>query len=313
MEATQLDSSPRVRKLYLKALAALSDELNSTWKRVLPADERWPRGIGDEFFEPFVRFGVALYNAYAQECLQSFPMPTLDSYLHSLNIDLKTRVCNRIAPYRSEQIRTLQDAIEADKRGEVPDEWTLRMGESWRQFHHPRHGEAQATVRRVFFDPFDDELSGARSRLVERIHKAVSLRVPHWLAAHGEIAEEAQPQPESAAALMQPEPAPTQREPAPKPSRRRGPKRDYETAARVAEIVARVSPEEGWRSNIDDILMALDEAAIPTPKGWGPKHGYRDWYAAVAADNAGRGRHMAIEAIKHRLKRAKELLTKTIP
>jgi hypothetical protein len=95
--------------------------------------------------------------------------------------------------------------------------------------------------------------------------------------------------------------------------RNRGPKRDYVTAVRVAKVVAHIAPGGDWRASLDDILMALDDAKIPTPKTWGPKQGYRDWYAAVAADQAGRGRHLAIEAIKHHLKLAKEKPTETIP
>lgn len=313
METAQLDSSPRISALYLKALAALSDELNKTWKRVLPGDERWPRGTCEEFFEPFVRFSVALYDAYAEQRLGSTPFPSLEQYLHALNTDLKTQVCNQIARYEAQPVRTFQDALEADQRGEPPDEWTLRMGESWRHFDHPRHGEVQAMVRRAFLDALSDELNGMRSRLIERIYKAISLRAPHWLAEYGGIAEKNQAQPERADAMAKPEPAPfTQPTPEAKASRRRGPKRDYETASRVAEIVARVAPDEPWCSKLDEILMALDDEEIPRPKTWEPKHGYRNWYAAVA-DNTTRGRHRAIEAIKHHLKRAKEKPTKTIP
>jgi hypothetical protein len=98
------------------------------------------------------------------------------------------------------------------------------------------------------------------------------------------------------------------------PSRpKRGPKTDYATASRVAEIVESVAPGGDWRSNLDDILGALDDAKIPTPKTWRLRYGYRNWYAAVSADSAARGRHLAIEAIKHHLKLAKERPTETIP
>jgi hypothetical protein len=295
MESTQLHSSPHVRTQYLIALAALSDELNATWKRIWPADERWPRGTCEEFFEPFVKFGVALYNAYAQECLQSSPMPSLENYLHSLNFDLKTRVCTEIAPYRANRVRTLQDAIEADKRGEMPDEWTLRMGESWRMFDHPRHREVQvqAAVRREFLDPYDDELSGTRSRLVDRIHKAISLRVLHWLAAHAKIAEQAAAQPDGADVAPKTEPSPLgQTEPAAKARRGRGPKPDFETALRVAEVVTAVAGNGPWRSKLEEIRDELDRRGVPHPKKWRAEdHG--DWLT--------REREYVVKAIEHHL------------
>jgi hypothetical protein len=96
--------------------------------------------------------------------------------------------------------------------------------------------------------------------------------------------------------------------------RKRGPKPDYKTAARVAEIVVRLAPDGGWRLKLDDILIALDDEKIPRPKTWKRNHGYESWYASVSADDdVGRGRHLAIEAIKHHLKLAKEKPTETIP
>ena len=65
--------------------------------------------------------------------------------------------------------------------------------------------------------------------------------------------------------------------------RRRGPKPDYDTPARVAEIVRRVAPDGDWRSKIDDVVLALDHGVchasdpetcdedhekIPLPRGW---------------------------------------------
>lgn len=183
MELQQLHSSPRVHAQYLKALAKLSEQLNETWKQVFPPDARWPRETCEAFFAPFDQFAVALYDAYAQELLNS--TPSREHYLQALNFDLKTLVCNQIYPYREKPIGTLQDALDADARGELADEWTVRMGEAWRQFEHPRHSAAHDRVCREFIDVYGHR-PDLWSRLIDRIHTAISRRVVHWLAVHAE-------------------------------------------------------------------------------------------------------------------------------
>jgi hypothetical protein len=96
------------------------------------------------------------------------------------------------------------------------------------------------------------------------------------------------------------------------PRKKRGPERDHKTALRVAGIVKGIAPDGKWRSKLDEICDALVEQEIPMPKPWKPKHGFRNWCEAGLDTNA-RGRHMAIEAIKHHLKLAKEAPTETIP
>ena len=143
----------------------------------------------EAFFEPFVQFGVTVYDACAQMLLSS--IQSEDSYLHVLNNDLKTLIYERICPYREKPVRTLQDAIKADERGEWPGEWPLRMTHSWRLFEHPRRDANHDRVRREFIDIYFrpglwEELNGS-------IHKAVSARTIHWMAAHAEfLADEAE-------------------------------------------------------------------------------------------------------------------------
>lgn len=185
-EVARLLSSASIRTEGRKALAALLDEIHKTWKRVLPEDARLPCGSCEEFFEPFVQFGVALYDAYARESLQT--SPSGNDYLHSLNFDLKTLVCDQIVRYRARPIRTLQDALEAAERGDLTDQWTVRMGESWRQFDHPRHGELNARVTRDLIEALYEE-PGRFDKLFDRVHKAISRRTPHWWAAHAEHEE----------------------------------------------------------------------------------------------------------------------------
>jgi hypothetical protein len=149
---------------------------------VLPADQPRPRGTCEEFFEPFVHFGFSLYDVYAEELIGS--TPSSERYLEVLNFNLKTMVCDRIAPWREKPIRTLRDRLEAAQRGDPQDEWSVRMGESWQQFEHPRHLELDQRVLREFVD-----LSNVWSPLVDRLHVAISKRVLPWLAEHAEFAE----------------------------------------------------------------------------------------------------------------------------
>ena len=184
MEFSRFYASPRFRAKYLRALESLSVELNETWKRVFPADARWPRDTGQAFFEPFAKFGVALYDACAEEMLTS--TPSHNHFLHILDFDLKTFVCDRIHPYREKPIRSLQDALDTGARGEFPGEWMLRMGEAWREFEHPRHNANHERVYREFIDlyTFQPVWWG---QLIEGIHKAISKRAIHWLVEHAEI------------------------------------------------------------------------------------------------------------------------------
>jgi hypothetical protein len=76
---------------------------------------------------------------------------------------------------------------------------------------------------------------------------------------------------------------------------RRGPRPDYETAKRVAEIVARVAGEGKWRHKLDDICLELDEDDVPHPKTWKARS-FRGWLDSLSE------RHLAEMAITHHLK-----------
>jgi hypothetical protein len=60
---------------------------------------------------------------------------------------------------------------------------------------------------------------------------------------------------------------------------KRGPKLDDERASRVAKIVKSVAPDGDWRSKLDAICEALDEAKIPSPTTWrrNPDRKYHCW------------------------------------
>ena len=81
--------------------------------------------------------------------------------------------------------------------------------------------------------------------------------------------------------------------------RKRGPRPDQETAARVAEVVSRVVPNGDWRPKVDDICEALDEKQVPFPRPWRRNRQCRSWSDCLERD-------IVIKAIEYRLKIAKK-------
>jgi hypothetical protein len=50
--------------------------------------------------------------------------------------------------------------------------------------------------------------------------------------------------------------------------RKRGPTPAYETATRMAEVVARIAPDGDWKKRLDEVCTALDTEEMPYPKTW---------------------------------------------
>ncbi len=96
-------------------------------------------------------------------------------------------------------------------------------------------------------------------------------------------------------------------------SKKRGPKPDYESASRVAEIVDRMAPDGDWRSKLDVVGDALDHGVcnasdptvcaasdhekIPLPRGWRQKK--TDWVNPP-------DRATMVKAIEYRLESARK-------
>ncbi len=81
--------------------------------------------------------------------------------------------------------------------------------------------------------------------------------------------------------------------------RKRGPKPDYESAARVAEIVTRVAPDGVLRSRLDEVCEALDQAEIPCPPIWRSRYKAKCWSDYPEKSTA-------VKAIEGRLELAKQ-------
>ena len=86
--------------------------------------------------------------------------------------------------------------------------------------------------------------------------------------------------------------------------RKRGPKTQYDIAARVAEVVKRLAPDGDWRPKLDQICEALDVAKVPSPKVWHPRYAAKTW-----ADYPEKS--TAVKVIEDRLTLAKQKLKRT--
>jgi hypothetical protein len=82
--------------------------------------------------------------------------------------------------------------------------------------------------------------------------------------------------------------------------RKPGPQRDYETALKVAAVIASLAADGNWRAQLENLCEALDEAGIRRPQPWKAK-GYMTWYDCLVAE-----RSLVIKAIEHHQERAKE-------
>lgn len=84
-------------------------------------------------------------------------------------------------------------------------------------------------------------------------------------------------------------------------NRRPGPKRDVETAQRVAAVVAGVAQGLRWTDKLDEVCERLDDEKVPCPKTWKNRDPQvRNWTVAAATE-----RQLAIKAIAHHLKNAR--------
>jgi hypothetical protein len=89
-------------------------------------------------------------------------------------------------------------------------------------------------------------------------------------------------------------------EPEAKPRAKPGPKRDRNVARNVLAIIERLAAKNKWKSKLEEICEALDEADIPRPTTW-PKRNppIRTWIDAFSTEP-----DLAKKAISHRLKNA---------
>jgi len=144
----------------------------------------------------------------------------------------------------------------------------------------------ELTGRSIQKQPDGSMLESRTGRLDDVVKQSITLC--HRLEAAG--VSEAEPVPQAVEAAVSPALGDL-----PKPQRKRGPSPDYETATRVAALVAKVAPEAPWGSKLDEICAELDDEAVPRPKTWNRK-GYKDWCDCLVGE-----RQLVVKAISHHL------------
>jgi hypothetical protein len=290
-----------------EALVKLHDELNAIWTACFRVqdEQRFRTPAPDQFFPPFVSYGVAMYVARAEALLKLHPEPLL--YQDWLNFGLKTLICDELAPCRSVE----NSGIPAY---EVPlSAWQVHMGITWRHFDHPQHSAFFSKARRLI-DALEDPIDGHWGRFISFLHNGMSrktlsllTKALKLLGGPNDSEPEAVVKPEAGtsgapSASPPPEAHPEgQREASQSviiKGRKRGPTADYDTAIRVAGIVALLAGDSPWRSKLDDICFEFDEKHIPPPKTW-KKRGHGDWCDCLAAE-----RELVVKAIEHHLELA---------
>jgi hypothetical protein len=144
------------------ALVILHEELLLCWSNCSLEKPRW-RVDPSNFFPPFVKYGVAQYEARAAVFLELHP--TLWVYQAWLNFALKTSIVDELAPYRSAEDR----ATPAIAR--QLSEWQVHMGQTWRLSGCSSSPDPASEARRLIDAMEDDHWSSFVDALLTAISR----------------------------------------------------------------------------------------------------------------------------------------------
>ena len=149
-----------------EAQVVLYEELQTCWSNC-PLDKP-RRGVDPkDFFPPFVKYGVALYEARSAALLEL--RPPLWKYQAWLNFALKTLICDELAPYRS------TEDLAAPLHSRRLSAWQAHMGQTWRLSEHGDSPELFSEAKRLM-DLLENPIEGHWSRFNSVLHNAISRR-----------------------------------------------------------------------------------------------------------------------------------------
>lgn len=164
----------------------LCDELHSRWAKWL-AVEGLPKTSPEtlDFTEPFVNYGVGLYDAYGGIYLKL--NPNLADYLNWMDFGLKTQILEEIAPCWSAD--QLEEASKFVPQRPLPiGAWECWMRHSYRLTDHPERSRLPPVLLHQAFERGARELITALrdplypywKRFLGLLHNALSRKTPHW-------------------------------------------------------------------------------------------------------------------------------------
>ncbi len=191
----KLPRLPDVRELdadYAKIVAKLLRDLDDAWPVIFPKPDRAERKrkrsveeIMEELselpfrvlFRPFTDFGARLYDVYAERMLGTGI--ELVAFERLLNDDLKTHICEMIAPLPPSPFPDRSAKAHAARQQHAIGEWQMRIGQSWRRFRLPTDNRTDQRVRREIIEALESHPE-KQSEFITRLHQELTKRVPDW-------------------------------------------------------------------------------------------------------------------------------------
>ncbi|MCL5745172.1 MAG: hypothetical protein M1541_14815 [Acidobacteria bacterium] len=319
----------RIKAVQLEAGADLLNGLDAFWRGIGMSTKALREQDPSELMPLFERYAEKLFDAEAGELLACCSDP--DAYTKEvifLPLAVATRICPAVDTipelfpstdwkdlYRALKARSAESGMQNFLGQLMPlsGVWENYLDHSFsRRFLKgrittlsPDIDGAVKNFRALFWMKylFHLRLLANKQLFIQRLRTHLSVQLQVWRAqAYRQLADAvAPPTDEGLPALPQATTPviPCDEAAAPGAPRKRGPKPDHDTAARIAEVVARIASNGDWRSKLDEICDALDEEHIPVPRTWRRNRKCTQW--SLCDD-----RDLIVKAIDYRLRQRKK-------
>lgn len=318
----------RIKAVRLEAGADLLNGLDAFWHGIGMSTKALREHDPSELIPFFERYAEKLFEAEAREWLACFTDP--EAYTGHV-VMLRMAIADRICPTQTifpddsratdwkDLLRVVKArAAESGRKGalgefgRISGDWENYLDHSFSRCFlkgrittmTPDGDTAAKSFRALFWLKylFHLRLFTTRQIFHHRLCMHLSVVLRAWEGQAYRHMADAVPPPANEGLRALPEtadPAGDSLAAGPPAPRKRGPKPDHDTAARIADVVARIAPSGDWRSKLDEICEALDEEHIPVPRTWRRNRKCREW---IDCDD----RDLIVKAIAYRLGQARQ-------